>query len=116
VANLGVKMAKQIIKIDVKAAKADVTKLKVDCLALGVYSDQKNSELLNTLDKKLGGAIANVQKIGDFKPKRTAVSLFTRRAKSRQAEFCSLAWAKRKTRRWILSAGHRPKPLTMLSA
>ncbi|MFA5293554.1 MAG: leucyl aminopeptidase [Phycisphaerae bacterium] len=58
---------KQIIKIDVKAAKADITKLKVDCLALGVYSDAKNSDLLNLLDKKLDGAISKVKKIGDFK-------------------------------------------------
>jgi len=58
---------KQIIKIDVKAAKADVTKLKVDCLALGLYSDAKNSDLLNLLDKKLDGAISKVIKIGDFK-------------------------------------------------
>ena len=60
-------MPKQIIKIDVKAAKADITKLKVDCLALGVYSDAKNSEILDSLDKKLDGAISRLKKIGDFK-------------------------------------------------
>ncbi|HAL45768.1 MAG TPA: leucyl aminopeptidase [Phycisphaerales bacterium] len=62
-------MQKQIIKIDVKAAKADVTKLKVDCLALGVFSDAKDSDTLNILDKKLDGAISSVRKIGDFKAK-----------------------------------------------
>lgn len=77
-ANSGVKMTKQIIKIDVKAAKADAAKLKVDCLALGVYSDQKNSELINILDKKLGGAISNVQKIGDFKAKaNSSIFIYT---------------------------------------
>jgi leucyl aminopeptidase len=60
-------MPKQIIKIDVKAAKADITKLKVDCLALGVFSDVKNSSILDMLDKKLDGAISRLKKIGDFK-------------------------------------------------
>lgn len=60
-------MAKQIIKIDVKTAKADITKLKVDCLALGVYSDAKPSNLLKLLDARLDGAISRLKKIGDFK-------------------------------------------------
>jgi len=60
-------MAKQMIKIDVKAAKADVVKLKADVLALGVFSDVKNSEILDTLDKKLDGAITKLKKLGDFK-------------------------------------------------
>ncbi len=60
-------MPKQLIKIDVKVAKADIMKLKVDCLALGVYSDAKNSEILDSLDKKLDGAISRLKKIGDFK-------------------------------------------------
>jgi leucyl aminopeptidase len=60
-------MARQIIKIDVKAAKADITKLKADCLALGVFSNVKNSALLDMLDKKLDGAISRLKKIGDFK-------------------------------------------------
>ncbi len=60
-------MAKQIIKIDVKATKADITKLKADCLALGLFSNVKNSALLDVLDKKLDGAISRLKKIGDFK-------------------------------------------------
>ncbi|MDP2932709.1 MAG: leucyl aminopeptidase [bacterium] len=71
-------MPKQIIKIDVKAAKADITKLKVDCLALGLYSDAKNSDLLNLLDKKLDGAISKVIKIGDFKAKpASSICIYT---------------------------------------
>jgi leucyl aminopeptidase len=71
-------MLKQIIKIDVKAQKADVTKLKVDCLALGVFSDQKNSKTLDMLDKKLDGAISNIKKIGDFKAKaNSSIFIYT---------------------------------------
>lgn len=68
-------MLKQIIKIDVKAEKADVTKLKVDCLALGVYSDEKDSEILSMLDKKLDGAISSRKKIGDFKAKANSAAI-----------------------------------------
>jgi leucyl aminopeptidase len=60
-------MAKQIIKIDVKAQKADIVKVKADCLALGVFSDVKKSALLDSLDVKLAGAISRLKKIGDFK-------------------------------------------------
>jgi leucyl aminopeptidase len=67
VAKIGVKMAKQIIKIDVKAQKADIAKIKADCLALGVFSDVKKSALLDLLDAKLAGALSRLKKIGDFK-------------------------------------------------
>lgn len=60
-------MAKQIIKIDVKAAKTDITKLKVDVAALGIFSDAKPTPLVAKLDKILGGEIAQLKKIGDFK-------------------------------------------------
>jgi leucyl aminopeptidase len=67
VAKLGVFMAKQMIKIDVKAAKADITKLKVDVAAVGIFSDVKKSKILDTLDARLDGAISRLKKIGDFK-------------------------------------------------
>jgi leucyl aminopeptidase len=60
-------MAKQIIKIDVKAAKADIAKLKVDVAAVGIFSDVKKSSLLDAIDAKLDGAITRLKKIGDFK-------------------------------------------------
>jgi len=60
-------MPKQIIKIDVKAAKADIAKLKADVAAVGVFSDVKKSSFLDMLDKKLDGAITRLKKIGDFK-------------------------------------------------
>ncbi len=60
-------MPKQIIKIDVKAAKADIAKLKADVAAIGIFSDVKKSSFIDGLDKKLGGAIGRLKKIGDFK-------------------------------------------------
>ncbi len=60
-------MAKQIIKIDVKAAKADITKLKVDVAAVGIFSDVKPTAFLKKLDGLLDGAISRLKKIGDFK-------------------------------------------------
>ena len=60
-------MAKQIIKIEVKAVKADIAKLKVDVAAIGVFSDVKPDAFLEKLDCLLDGAISRLKKIGDFK-------------------------------------------------
>ncbi|MDD5135080.1 MAG: leucyl aminopeptidase [Phycisphaerae bacterium] len=60
-------MAKQIIKIDVKAKKADIARVKTDVAAIGVFSDVKKSASLDSLDAKLAGAISRLKKIGDFK-------------------------------------------------
>jgi leucyl aminopeptidase len=60
-------MAKQIIKIDVKAVKADIAKLKVDVAAVGIFSDAKPTPFLKRLDDLLDCAISRLRKIGDFK-------------------------------------------------
>jgi leucyl aminopeptidase len=60
-------MARQIIKIDVKAAKGDIAKIKADVAAVGIFSNVKNTAFLDRLDAKLDGAIARLKKIGDFK-------------------------------------------------
>ncbi|MBU1260173.1 MAG: leucyl aminopeptidase [Planctomycetes bacterium] len=71
-------MAKQIIKIDVKAVKADITKLKVDVAAVGIFSDVKPTAFLKKLDALLGGAITRLKKIGDFKASAgSSVFLYT---------------------------------------
>ncbi len=71
-------MAKEIIAITVKAAKADLIKAKTDLLAVGVFSDDKRtSNLCEELDERLGGSIARVRKLGDFKAKsETSVLLY----------------------------------------
>jgi leucyl aminopeptidase len=69
---------KQIIKIDVKAAKADITKLKVDVAAIGIHSDAAPTPLLKKLDGLLDGAISRLKKIGDFKASAgSSVFLYT---------------------------------------
>ena len=60
-------MARQIIKIDVKAAKTGMEKAKADVLAIGIYSTAGKQALINSLDSKLDGAISRLRKIGDFK-------------------------------------------------
>ncbi|MHC4122782.1 MAG: M17 family peptidase N-terminal domain-containing protein, partial [Planctomycetota bacterium] len=67
---------KQIIKVELKTRRADYSAQKTDLLAVGVCKDGKKSEkILEGIDEKVGGAIANIKKLGDFKaePKTCAV-------------------------------------------
>ncbi len=61
---------KEIISVEVKTQKADFVKVKMDLLAVGVFSDGKVPNKLNKeLDVKLGGAIERLIKLEDFKGK-----------------------------------------------
>jgi len=61
---------KQIIDVSVKSRKIDFSACKTDMLVLGQFSDAKGrDEVIDALDKKLGGAIARLKKLGDFKGK-----------------------------------------------
>jgi leucyl aminopeptidase len=62
-------MAKSLINISVKAQKGDVFSTVADVLAVGVFSDISGKSLVDRLDKKLGGAVEKVQKLGDFEAK-----------------------------------------------
>jgi leucyl aminopeptidase len=62
-------MTKQLIEAVVKVQKADVLTISADVLAAGVYQDNPLSGLVKTLDKKLGGSIAALIKLGDFEGK-----------------------------------------------
>ena len=67
---------KQIIEVNVKTSKADVSQYKADMLAIGLYSDVKKlDKLCARLDGKLGGAIQRVLDLGDFKAKKQTSSL-----------------------------------------
>ena len=68
-------MAKEIISVTVKAQKADPVAAKSDLLAIGVFSDVKKDKLCEAIDKKLGGAIEKVRKLGDFKAKADTSAL-----------------------------------------
>ncbi|MCK5563860.1 MAG: leucyl aminopeptidase [Planctomycetes bacterium] len=68
-------MAKEIINVTVTARKANAIEVKADVLAVGVFSDDKTNKLCKAIDKKVGGAIEKLKKLGDFKAgvKETAI-------------------------------------------
>ncbi|RKY10531.1 MAG: leucyl aminopeptidase [Planctomycetota bacterium] len=68
-------MAKEIISVTVKAQKADPITAKSDLLAVGVFSDAKRDRLCEAIDERLGGAIAKVRRLGDFKAKANTSAL-----------------------------------------
>lgn len=68
-------MAKQLIETVVKAQKADALTVAADVLAVGVFQDEPVSGLVKTLDKKLGGSITALVKLGDFEGKQGSSSL-----------------------------------------
>ena len=94
-------MAKQIIKIEVKAVKADIAKLKVDVAAIGVFSDVKPDAFLEKLDCLLDGAISRLKKIGDFKASAGSSIFVYTHGKIAAEGFCSSVSAKNKRRRPI---------------
>src|SRR4030042_3243731 len=61
---------KEIIDVELKMRNVDFSKCKTDLLAVGQFSDAKGLDKLNAeLNQKLGGAIEQVIKLGDFKGK-----------------------------------------------
>lgn len=61
---------KEIIDVELKARKVDFSKCKTDLLAVGLFSDVKGLDKINSeLNRKLDGAIEQVIKLGDFKGK-----------------------------------------------
>jgi len=67
---------RQIIKVQVKTQRADLTQVRTDILAVGHFSDAPGlDKLCRELDGRLDGAISKVLELGDFKakPKSSAV-------------------------------------------
>jgi leucyl aminopeptidase len=61
---------KEIIDVELKTRKVDFSKCKTDLLAVGQFCDTKGLDKLNAeLNRKLGGTIEQVIKLGDFKGK-----------------------------------------------
>lgn len=61
---------KEIINVELKTRNIDFIECKTDLLATGQFSDVKGLDKLNAeLNQKLGGAIEQVIKLGDFKGK-----------------------------------------------
>jgi leucyl aminopeptidase len=67
---------KQLIKINLKTRTVKVDECKTDLLVLGIFSDQSGfSKVVSRIDRKLGGAVKDLMKLGDFNGKETASSL-----------------------------------------
>jgi leucyl aminopeptidase len=62
---------KKIITIDVKGRKAEAATVKCDVLAVGIFDGGKLSGAAAQVNKKIGGAIAQMIKLGDFKGKES---------------------------------------------
>lgn len=63
-------MAKSLIKINVKAQKADILTFSSDLVAIGIFKDTTSKQsTVKTIDKKLNGAIEKIIKLGDFEAK-----------------------------------------------
>jgi leucyl aminopeptidase len=67
-------------QIQVKATQTDALKIKTELLAVGVF-EGKLSGMAELLDKKLGGAIGSLLKLGDFKGEAATSSLIYTGAK-----------------------------------
>lgn len=63
-----------MVQIQVKAVQADVLKIKTGLLAVGIFEGAL-SGAAELLDKKLGGAIGSLIKLGDFKGEAATSSL-----------------------------------------
>jgi leucyl aminopeptidase len=67
---------KQIIKVEVSAAKAALEQCKTDILCVGQFADTKTVDrTLKQLDAKLDGALEQVIKLGDFKGEAGSIAL-----------------------------------------
>jgi leucyl aminopeptidase len=67
---------KEIINVKLKARKVDFIKCETDLLAAGRFCDTKKPDkLIAELNRKLGGAIEQVIKLGDFKGKEGTVAV-----------------------------------------
>jgi len=66
---------KQIIEVGVKTRKVELAECKTDMLVVGRFSNGGPDEVIQALDKKLGGRIDRLAKLGDFtgKPKTYAI-------------------------------------------
>ena len=66
---------KQIIGVKVKTRRVEFTQCKTDVLVVGRFADGEPDKMIQALDRKLGGGIERLAKLGDFtgKPKTHAL-------------------------------------------
>jgi leucyl aminopeptidase len=78
-------MAKEIMKVRVKAGAYDPEKTRTELLAVGVFSDGRDGKYLRSVDRLLAGAVGQVRKLGDFKAKEgTTAVLYGDKARGPQ--------------------------------
>ncbi len=72
-------MKKQLINISVNLKKTEAENFKGEILALGLFEgDLKDNKVAAAIDKKIGGSIDRLLKIGDYKPKAlSSASVYT---------------------------------------
>ncbi len=68
-------MAREAIRIGVQVKTSDPVETATDLLAVGLFSDGPDPDLIRDLDKRLGGAIGRVRKLGDFTGKAGTTAL-----------------------------------------
>lgn len=91
---------KEIINIEVKVRKADFSVCRTDLLAVGMFSDMKALKgRLAALDRKLGGGIKRLLKLGDFRGKVGEVVIIygNRRTAARRVLLVGLGEEKKAT-------------------
>lgn len=67
---------KEIIEVNVSARKAEILKLKTDLLCIGHFTNTKKlSGNAGAINRKLGGAVEQVLKLGDFKGRQDTCAL-----------------------------------------
>ena len=67
---------KEIIKVNVSARKVSMEECETDLLCIGQFSDSKTiDKQIKQLDEKMGGAIQQVIKLGDFKGEAGSTAL-----------------------------------------
>lgn len=70
---------KKIIDVEVKVQKAELEKCRTDMLCVGFFSGEKRLDKTNQfLDKRIGGLIEKIIKLGDFRgEEQTTEVLYT---------------------------------------
>lgn len=67
---------KNIIDVEVKTQKVDFSRCKTEMLVLGIFSDAKGLDKLSAdFDRRLGGAVSRLIKLGDFKGKEGTTAI-----------------------------------------
>lgn len=68
-------MTRQLINITVAVQKTDFLAYAADIAAVGIFEDNFSGNFIKELDRRLGGQIKNLEKLGDFDGKAGSICL-----------------------------------------